>query len=204
MLLETPPQHLLLQRVPDLQHILTEHDRFGRPVFEVYEWDTGVIPTPQDRSPAIWSFEVAYEAGDPQGLRHSIALPVSFGQVIAFNGHDRNTDTVEPGGTLELVLHWRLLTRPERNYSIFAHLLDGESLVVAGCDDNRYAAPFWREGGGETLLSYFPLHIAADTPGGEYRLEIGVYHQPSGERLAVYQDGKPVADRLLLHPVQIR
>ena len=135
MLLETAPQRLLLQRVPDLQRVLIEYDRFGRPVFEVYEWDAGVLPTPQDRSPAIWSFEVTYEPGDPQGLRHSIDLPVSFGQVMAFNGHDRSADTVKPGSNLELVLHWRLLAKPERNYSIFAHLLDGESRVVAGYDD---------------------------------------------------------------------
>ena len=155
MLLETPPEPMLLERVPDLHRVHTEQDRFGRPVFEVYEWSAGRVPLPQDRSPAIWSFEVGYQPGDPQGMRHAVDLPVRFGQVVEFTGHDRSADRVEPGGTLKLVLHWRLLIKPERNYSIFAHLLDAESRIVAEYDDNRYAADFWREGG-ETLLSYFP------------------------------------------------
>jgi hypothetical protein len=129
---------------------------------------------------------------------------VNFGGVLSFAGHDRSAAIVSPGDTLDLVLYWHLLRRPEQHYSMFAHLLDRESQVVAEHDANRYPTSFWREGGGERLLSHFPLDIAPGTPAGEYRLEIGVYHQPTGERLAVYDGGAPVADRLLLDPVVVQ
>jgi 4-amino-4-deoxy-L-arabinose transferase-like glycosyltransferase len=211
-LLENPPQPALLSRVPDLRQVETGLDRFGRPVFEVYRWAGGAYPQPSDQSPATWSWEVTFEPGDPQGLRHPIELPVNFGDVMMFLGHDRSADQgtlgqVAPGQTLELVLYWRLLQRPDRHYSIFAHLLDTQGQIVSEYDANRYGSKFWREGGGELLLSYFPLQVKPDTPPGEYQLEIGVYHQvagKAGERLVIYQNGETIADRLLLHPVLVK
>lgn len=204
LLTENPPQPLLLAQAPDLERVGEGVDRFDRQVFEVYRWDGGALPTPGDRSPAIWSPEVTYQPGDPDGLRHRIDLPVDFGHVMAFVGHDRSADAVAPGGTLELVLHWRLLRKPDRHYSIFAHLLDPQSEIVGEYDANCYPTSFWMEGGGETLLSYFPLRVKSGTPPGEYRLEIGVYNQATGERLSIYQGGEPVADRLLLRPIEVR
>ncbi len=201
LLLENAPEPALLERVPDLLVLRTELDRFDRPVLRVYRWTDGAAPVPDDRSPAIVSSEVAYEPGDPNGLRHPIALPARFGDILTLTGHDRTSASAKRGETLGIILHWRLLQKPDRHYSMFAHLLDDRSDVVAEYDANRFPTSFWREGGGETLLSFFPLWIDPGLPPGEYRLEVGVYHQPTGERLAVYDGGEPVADRLLLRPV---
>jgi 4-amino-4-deoxy-L-arabinose transferase-like glycosyltransferase len=204
LLLENPPQPALLERVPDLQKVETGYDRFDRPVFEVYRWSGGAYPVPSDRTPALWSWEVTFELGDPHGMRHAIDLPVNFGDVIAFVGHDRSAEAVGAGETLEVVLYWHLLHRPERHYSIFAHLLDAQGQIVGEYDRNAYPTSSW-ESGGEMLLSYFPLRVKEGTPPGEYQLEIGVYHQPTGERLPVYdENGEMVADRLLLRTVQVR
>jgi hypothetical protein len=106
---------------------------------------------------------------------------------------------------LDVVLYWQLLQRSERHYSIFVHLLDAESQIVGEFDANSYGTKYWREDGGEMLLGYYPLQVSPDAPPGEYQLEIGVYHQPTGERLPVYdRNGEMVADRLLLRPVQVR
>jgi hypothetical protein len=48
-----------------------------------------------------------------------------------------------------------------------------------------------------------PLPLPRDLPPGTYQLEIGVYNQPSGERLTILNAGESVADRLLLEPIQI-
>jgi len=205
LLLENPPQPALLARAPDLRPVDTGYDRFGRPVFEIYRWDGGTFPLPSDRSPGIASWERSFEPGDPHGLRRPIDLPVNFGDVMLFLGHDRSGSKVGPGETLEVVLYWQLLQRPERHYSIFAHLLDAESRIVGEFDANSYGARYWREDGDEVLLGYYPLRVSADALPGEYQLEIGVYHQPTGERLPVYDaSGEMVADRLLLRPVQVR
>jgi 4-amino-4-deoxy-L-arabinose transferase-like glycosyltransferase len=209
LLLENPPQLALLKRVPGLRRVDTGYDRFARPVFEVYRWDDGTFPLPSDQSSGIVSWERTFEPGDPHGLRQPIDLPVNFGDVVLFLGHDRagdsrSADEVGPGETLEVVLYWQLLQRPERHYSIFVHLLDAESQIVGEFDANSYGTKYWREDGGEMLVGYYPLQVSSDALPGEYQLEIGVYHQPTGERLPVYESGEMVADRLLLRPVQVR
>lgn len=204
-LLERPPEPALLERVPDLLKTETATDRFGRPVFEVYRWSGGAYPTPSDRSPGIVSWERTFKPGDPDKMRSPLDLPVNFGDVMLFLGHDRNVTAIGTGETLKVTLYWRLLQKPERHYSIFVHLLDAESNIVGEFDANWYATSYWREGGGETLVSYFPLRVKDGIPPGEYQLEIGVYHQPTGERLPVNNaNGDMVADRLLLQPVEVR
>jgi len=204
MLTENQPQPWLLQQASGLQHISTETDRFGRPVFEVYRWPDAEYPLPDEQSPAAWSWATSFEPGDPQGLQNSIELPVDFGDVLQLLGHDRNQVELSPGNTLELILQWQLLEKPQRQYTIFAHLLAADGHVVAGFDANEYPTSFWQEEGGERLLSYVRLPVGSDIPPGEYQLEIGVYNQPTGERLMIRDEGEAVADRLLLAPVTVR
>lgn len=204
LLAENAPQAALLSRAPGLQLVETHLDRFERPVFDVYRWAEDTWPQPADQSPAVWSWETTFEPGDPQGLRNPIQLPVNFGDVMQFRGHDRSMTAAAPGDTLELVLYWELLRRPDRQYTIFAHLLSADGQLVAGFDANDYPTSFWQPEGGEGLLSYFPLAISPDTPPGTYQLEIGVYNQPTGERLQVLEGETAVADRLLLVPIEIR
>ena len=138
-------------------------------------------------------------------MRTPLDLPISFGDVMLFLGHDRNAGAIGSGETLEITLYWRLLQKPERHYSIFVHLLDAESNIVGEFDANWYATSYWRGGGGETLISFFPIRVQDGIPPGEYQLEIGVYHQPTWERLPVNDaNGEMVADRLLLQPVEVR
>jgi hypothetical protein len=203
LLLENRPEQALLERAPGLERVATELDRFDRPVFQVYQYVDGSAPVPDDRSPAVASPEIVYEPGESEKLRQPVELPALFGDVLAFEGHDRGAGAATRGTSFPIVLHWRLLRKPDRHYSMFVHLLDNESRVVAEYDANRYPTAFWRDGGGETLLSYFPLWIDPAVPSGEYRVEMGVYHQPTGERLAVSDGGELVGDRLLLHPVAV-
>lgn len=205
LLQENRPQPLLLQQVPQMAPVQNGLDRFGRPVFSVYRWEEAwQWPRPPRQDPALWSWEVTFPSGDPQGLRNPIDLPVDFSGVMAFAGHHRSTDSLGAGETLEIVLYWHLLEKPDRPYTIFTHLLSTGGQVLTGYDANLYPTAFWREGGGEMLMSYFPLKIPAEATPGEYQVEIGVYHQPSGERLPVLDGGEMVADRLLLQPVSVR
>jgi 4-amino-4-deoxy-L-arabinose transferase-like glycosyltransferase len=203
LLAENQPQPWLLAHAADLQKVHTGLDRFNRPVFEVYHWRGGGYPQPEDSAPAVWSWETSFEAGDIQGLRHAIELPVAFGDVIQFLGHDRNATELTPADTLELILHWQLSSKPQRQYTIFAHLLDKDGRVVTGFDANEYPTSFWRKEGGERLMSYMRLPLGADLEPGEYQLEIGVYNQPTGERLPIMERGEMVADRLLLAPISV-
>jgi hypothetical protein len=203
LLTETPVEPALLARAANLRHEHTAYDRFGRPVFEVYRGQGGDRPQPAERR-AEWSWEVKFEPGDPSGMRHAIQLPADFGGVMSLVGYDLPTQAATAGEVLPLVLYWQLQKRPDRDYSFFAHVLDADSRVVGEYDGNHYPASYWRSDGGELLLSYMPVQLKPGTPPGEYQLEIGVYHQPTGERLPVNEGGRMVADRLLLTPVTVR
>ena len=203
LLAENVPQPALMELGTGLAAVETVYDRFDRPVAEVMHWSPAVYPEPRDRTPATWSWATTFDQETLQETSNPIALPVNFETIMRFLGHDRNASTLEPGDTLELILYWELLQRPPRQYTIFAHLLDMDGKVVAGFDANEYPTSFWREAGGERLLSYMPLALPRDLKPGEYQLEIGVYNQPTGERLAVEEEGQAVADRLLLAPITI-
>lgn len=203
LLAENMPNPWLLERVEGLQEIETGLDRFGREVFSVYEWPGGPTPVPADLSPPTWSWATTFDG--PASVQGTpIALPVNFGDTMFLEGSDRRSMKPGPGDALELILHWTLGPKPSRQYTIFAHLLNAEGQVVSGFDANEYPTSFWREEGGERLLSYVHLGLPGDLSSGTYQLEIGVYNQASGERLQVLENGQAVADRLLLVPLEVR
>jgi hypothetical protein len=45
--------------------------------------------------------------------------------------------------------------------------------------------------------------VLPDAPLGEYQVEIGAYTADDGRRLTVLENDEPVANRLLLQPVQV-
>ncbi len=203
LLAENAPQEWLLERTGGLQTIDAIDDRFDRPVFDILYWQSEQYPQPEELAPPTWSWATTFDEQTLDESSNQIALPVQFGDVMQFLGHDRRTSTLVSNKTVELILHWQLLEKPSRQYTIFAHLLDVDGQVVAGFDANEYPTSFWREEGGERLLSYSRLPISGDLASGEYQLEIGVYNQASGERLPVLEQGQSVGDRLLLAPLVI-
>ncbi len=203
LLAENRPDPWLLARAVGLEEVDTGLDRFGREVFRVYRWRDGPVPVPTDTAVPTWSWATTF---DPQNIAPGtpLPLPVNFGDTMLLRGSDRRPPDPGPGDTLELLLHWDLGPRPARQYTIFAHLLNAQGQVVSGFDANEYPTSFWREEGGERLLSSMRLALPGDLAPGVYQVEIGVYNQASGERLPVLHEGQAVADRLLLAPVEVR
>lgn len=56
---------------------------------------------------------------------------------------------------------------------------------------------------GNVFVQAHRLPVSSDASTGAHQLEIGVYRPDTMQRWAVYEDGDVVADRLLLHPVNI-
>ncbi|MDX1416059.1 MAG: glycosyltransferase family 39 protein [Candidatus Promineifilaceae bacterium] len=204
LLSENEPQPALLNVASGLQHLSTETDRFGRPVFELFRWQGTDYPGLSDEPAVFWSWATRFEADTLQDSFNAIDLPVDFDGVMQLLGYDQSDTELAAGDTLELILHWQLGEKPPRQYTIFAHLLAADGQVVAGFDANEYPTSFWKEDGGEHLLSYMPLSLGSDLPPGEYQLEVGVYNQPTGERLMILDGGEAVADRILLAPIKVR
>ena len=189
---------------------LVEERRFpdGELAFSAYELEArdalqGKIEALQSRSYAVWSSEVQFLPGDPQGLRHPVAFPVDFDHQLELLGYELADDTLAPGEWAHLTSYWRVLqdVASPLPLAIFVHLLDSQSTVWGGKDMLSVATAGWEAGDIFAQVHRFPL--PSDIPGGQYQVEIGVYSRMDMLRFAVFEGGQPVADRLLLEPISV-
>ena len=122
---------------------------------------------------------------------------VTFGQVARLVGLRLKQTTVSPGQPLEFSLLWESLERPELDYTVFTHLLDEHGQLVAGHDsqpvDGSYPTSIWSLQ--ERILDPRQLPIPENLPPGRYRLALGLYYQPTGQRLPVYLPDGALADQ---------
>ena len=136
--------------------------------------------------------------------RRAFPEPAVFGGAIALDWAEFAPAAVRPGGEIRVLLGWRAISRLDRDYTVFVHLLDGEERLVAQQDSpplgNRYPTSGWRVG--EVVADELTLAVPASLADGEYHLAIGLYHQPTMERLQA-RGGPARDDRVLLHPVRV-
>ncbi|RMF04729.1 MAG: hypothetical protein D6768_02525, partial [Chloroflexi bacterium] len=95
------------------------------------------------------------------------------------------------------------------DYTVFVHLLDENDQMVAGSDsqplNGRYPTTIWQAD--ETIPDTHTLPLPQNLPPGTYRLALGLYHQPSGQRLPLeLSTGQvdPAGRYILPQPVTIR
>jgi hypothetical protein len=107
---------------------------------------------------------------------------------------------LRPGDTLELTLHWRIDQTRTENYTVFAHLIGSvfnpgtNGPVWAGQDSYPAETPTSAMWDGLAFVDRRRLVLPADTPPGDYQLEIGIYQLDTGKRLTL-ADG---SDRVLV------
>jgi 4-amino-4-deoxy-L-arabinose transferase-like glycosyltransferase len=131
------------------------------------------------------------------------AQPARIADHIRLLGFNVEPAIVSPGESVELTLYWQVDEPINRSYTVFTHLLDPAGVVRGQKDsipgEGRYATTMWRPG--EVVVDGYSIEIAPDAPGGDYRLEIGMY-DPSADakRLPLFStDGvRQQDDRLLL------
>lgn len=131
---------------------------------------------------------------------HPLELPVALEGGIELVGYRLLTPVVEPGGEVALVSFWRV-DGPREGLVLFAHLLDGESHVLAQSD--RLDAPSWNWHPGDVVAQVHRFAVPEATPPGWYHLQVGAYREADGMRLSVLAEGASVDDRVLLCPVEV-
>jgi len=132
--------------------------------------------------------------------------PVGFGEVARLVGLDVNPQTIAPGESIKLTLLWQALTTPDDDYTVFVHLLGENGNLVTGYDaqprNGLYPTTIWTPG--ERILDNHTLPTPSTLPIGQYQLALGLYHQPTGQRLTVnFLDGSSDPDSRLILPTQI-
>ena len=146
----------------------------------------------------------ALPVGDLDLAPPAMPLAADFGTQLRLLGYD--LDCQAGAGTCTLTLQWQGLAPMERDYTVFVHLLDGDGTIVAQSDappgDPFFPTSIWLPG--DRVSDSHRLDLPADVVASEYALLVGVYHQPSGERLAASDDqGEPLGDAVPLVPLSL-
>ncbi len=140
------------------------------------------------------------------GLNMDISLEDRF----TLRGWDLNHRTFAAGDELELTLYWQGIEYAEYlglNYSVFVHLVDREGGLLAQSDGHPvrglYPTSHWRST--EVVIpDRRSITLPASIPPGRYRLEVGMYLLPTGERLQVRdQSGDGIGDRVIVDYVKV-
>jgi 4-amino-4-deoxy-L-arabinose transferase-like glycosyltransferase len=107
------------------------------------------------------------------------ARPAAFGPGIRLYGFDQN-GTVQRGQTLHFTLVWDASPPPSKDYWLFAHLIGPGNQRYAQLDV-PYPTSQWAPG--RFATTELPIALPPDAPIGGYRLLVGLYDQPTGQRL---------------------
>lgn len=113
-----------------------------------------------------------------------------FGQQIELWGFDGNGSSFAPGDSIDLTLTWRVISKPQGDYTIFVHVRDAENNNITQQDfrpfDGTFPTLAWDVG--ETLQLPVTLALPDSLPAGEYRIVIGLYELATMKRLSVVPD----------------
>lgn len=109
-------------------------------------------------------------------------------------------DEFTPGSRAYVVLWWRALRHPDRDYTVFVHLLDAEGQIITQFDklplSDFYPMRAWPLNVDQR--DTYPLKVPKDADLDGAWLAIGLYDHHSEQRLPVSRDGVPVGDSLRL------
>ncbi len=150
-------------------------------------------------------FEVPVDRG--LTLRSFPPLPASFEIPIALEELQIPSNVVQRGKALVILLSWQAQASIDRDYTIFAHLVDESGNIVVSWDGppRRGDAPMRSWKPGQPIVDALVLPIAAEAPlGSNFQLELGVYDAASMQRLGlVDSNGQRIADTIVLAPFSI-
>lgn len=122
----------------------------------------------------------------------ALPLDADFGRQIRLVGAVTGNDTAHPGDILPLTLYWQAVARPERNYTVFVHLLGQQERVIAQRDTapGLGASPTssWKPGQAVADPYLIALPPAAYAP-DKAVWEVGLYDATNGQRLPM-ADGR--------------
>ena len=125
----------------------------------------------------------------------------TLGENFQLLGYDLAEGDTSAGQDLHLTLVWQALAESHISYTVFTHLIDGNSHIWGQKDNvpGQGELPTTRWIAGEVIVDDYIIQVADDAPPGEYRIEIGMYDPSTGQRLPIVDErGQPLGDHILL------
>ena len=131
-------------------------------------------------------------------------LPARFQSSIILEQAAVPSNVARRDRALVTILVWRVAAIVEKDYTIFAHLVDASGKIVAQSDTAPAGAPTMQWRPTRQYVHAIVLLIPANTPPGTYRLEVGLYDAVTMERLPIVDaNGQPIGDKLVIEPFNV-
>jgi hypothetical protein len=168
----------------------------------VQEGSSAVIDRAAVAAQALSLHELYYWSNTLAGIHE---LNDRLGPEIRLLGYKLAQPEPGSGDPLTLTLYWQPLARLDRDYTIFVHILDPSGETATGWDNMpcQDTCPTAQWPAGRLVEDAHLVPLPPGLPAGEYRVALGVYYLPTGERLPVYgPDGQEIPDgRIVLEEV---
>jgi 4-amino-4-deoxy-L-arabinose transferase-like glycosyltransferase len=160
---------------------------------------THLVSSLNTRLITLTQAEVGWPSGTP--ISSSASLPIAFDDQLELIGYEVRKPILQAGKNIRLTTYWRAQDRTTEPLSFFVHVLDEQGQIAAQWDGYNYS-PYYVQPGDIIAQVHF-IPIPANFAAGTYRLQLGVYHSLTGERVPIVIDGQAITDRVLLQTVEI-
>jgi 4-amino-4-deoxy-L-arabinose transferase-like glycosyltransferase len=129
----------------------------------------------------------------PPEMAVTRSLDADFADQLRLTGYALSTDQPEPGQALLVQLYWQAI-RPERNYTVFLHVVGSDGQGLTQVDGEPFLGLYgmstlWPRD--QVVTDERTLTLPATTPPGHYRLEVGLYdaNDPAAAPLPLVSSG---------------
>lgn len=195
---------------PRLARLLEPLVAGGRELWLVTQYPKGAPPNGVEAWVGRRAYKVEEVAAGPlRAARYRVdagdlaLTPVAarFGGGVELVGYAVLPGSLRPGGLFQVTLVWRTAARLDRDYSVFAHLVDGSGKLQAQGDgppgDGYRPTSVWPVG--ELIADHRIVAVPAGASGQGHTLHVGLYLLANGERLPIVDaDGRRVDDKVAL------
>jgi hypothetical protein len=136
------------------------------------------------------------------------AIDARFGEWIALDGVTAPQTEAQPGDRVQFTLYWRAVQPVDRDYTVFAHLLDAQGNKVAQRDWQPSDPIGWLPTTSwiveQPVMDTQTLDLPADLSAGFYRLIVGLYHWQDQQRLPVNGVNGEAGDVVMIATLQVQ
>lgn len=205
----------LIMTVREMEEVLDEHERVwfvtdeGR-LLSRYELD--FVQLIWNRMELVSNERGAFVFRSLQQEQPLIrrVMEGNFEDKFKLRGGELNRGAFAPGEEMKLSLYWQGVEYAGyfgMDYSVFVHLVDREGKLWTQSDsypvEGLYPTSLWRSTD-LVIPDRRSIVLPADIPSGRYRLEVGMYLLPTGDRLEVWDEsGSSVGDKIIVDYIKV-
>jgi hypothetical protein len=131
---------------------------------------------------------------------------VNFADQVVLAKSQVGSETLHPGETLDVNLHWQGLQAWPADYTVFVHLIgpDGKLYGQVDAYPVQGTLPTTQWKAGQLVDDPYVVALAPDAPAGDYQIEVGWYLLATLRRLSVLDSaGRPVDDHVIVGKVSV-